>query len=578
MRIIPAERVVVLPPCALHYGQCRSASSGARAAAVAISSVTGAKMERQGLTNLSAIAQQIPTLKIEVNSGLAFGGQISLRGIQSAQSTASIEQAVSINVDGVPISYAGIVRLGQFDLQQMDVLKGPQALFFGKNASGGIIVLKSAEPTPELDVMVRTGYEFEADEANNLYKLWNRMSAGSYFPRPVRAVEVPKDHGAGVRVLGVPTVADRVAQTAAARLLEERLEPIFHPDSDGYRPGRDGHDALAKARKRCWKQDWVLDLDIRKFFDSVPHGLLTDMVRRHTDLRWVLLYIERWLVAPMQMPDGTLVERDKGTPQGSPISPLLANLFLHYALDAWMANRHPSCPFERYADDIVVHCDTEQKARNLLAAIANRLGAFGLELHPDKTKIVYCKDTKRRGDFEHTSFDFLGYTFRGRRVKGRRGFFVGFNPAMSTKATKAVSQKIRAWHLNRRSDTDLSSLAREINAQVRGWIGYCGAFYRSKLHLMATDKPATEPLAIYLNTTNDPLAHERETAIGKYLQGEGLASADVQIKPGANPHAGYPSSSGLIRYSKTESGSPEGTVDSTGTNTGSAAKPSSPSK
>src|SRR5207245_2177659 len=209
-----------------------------------------------------------------------------------------------------------------------------------------------------------------------LYMLWNRMSAGSYLPRPVRVVEIPKDHGTGVRVLGVPTVVDRIAQTAAAMLLEEKLEPIFHPDSDGYRPGRDGHDALAKARQRCWRQDWVLDLDIRAFFDSVPHGLLKDMVRHHTELRWVLLYIERWLTAPMQMPDGTLVEREKGTPQGSPISPLLANLFLHYAFDTWMANRHPSCPFERYADDVVVHCDTERQARNLWAAIANRLGAF----------------------------------------------------------------------------------------------------------------------------------------------------------------------------------------------------------
>src|SRR3989441_1015775 len=186
-----------------------------------------------------------------------------------------------------------------------------------------------------------------------------------------------------LREPGVPTVADRIAQTAAAMLLEEALEPIFHPDSDGYRPGRDGHDALAKARQRCWKQDWVLDLDIRKFFDSVPHGLLTDMVRHHTELRWVRLYIERWLTAPMQMPDGTLVERERGTPQGSPISPLLANLFMHYAFDTWMARQFPSCPFERYADDIVVHCDTEQKARKLWAAIASRLGAFGLELHPD---------------------------------------------------------------------------------------------------------------------------------------------------------------------------------------------------
>jgi group II intron reverse transcriptase/maturase len=327
--------------------------------------------------------------------------------------------------------------------------------------------------------------EFEADEANSLYKLWNRMSSGSYFPKPVRAVEIPKDHGAGVRVLGVPTVVDRIAQTAAAMLLEEKLEPIFHPDSDGYRPGRDGHDALAKARQRCWKQDWVLDLDIRAFFDSVPHRLLTDMVRRHTDQRWVLLYIERWLIAPMQMPNGTLVEREKGTPQGSPISPLLANLFMHYAFDTWMGRQFPSCPFERYADDIVVHCDTEQKARNVWAAIANRLKAFGLELHPEKTKIVYCKDTKRRRDYEHTSFDFLGYTFRGRRAKGPRGYFVSFSPAMSRKARKAVNKKIRDWQLVRRVGTDLSGLAKEINPKVRGWINYYGAFFRSELYSLA---------------------------------------------------------------------------------------------
>src|SRR5271168_1682772 len=254
--------------------------------------------------------------------------------------------------------------------------------------------------------------EFKSNERDNLYKLWNRMSAGSYFPGSVRAVEIPKDQGKGVRTLGVPNVADRVAQTAAAMLLEETLEPIFHPDSYGYRPGRSAHDALAAARKRCWNQDWVLDLDIRAFFDSVPHDLLLKAVAHHTDERWILLYIERWLKAPMQMPDGTLVPREKGTPQGSPISPLLANLFMHYAFDRWMDREFPGCPFERYADDIVAHCDTEEQARNLRAAIAERLGALGLELHPAKTKIVYCKDANRRGDFEHTSFDFLGYTFR----------------------------------------------------------------------------------------------------------------------------------------------------------------------
>ncbi len=326
---------------------------------------------------------------------------------------------------------------------------------------------------------------FQDNERNNLYKLWNRMSSGSYMPGPVRAVEIPKDHGAGVRTLGVPNTVDRVAQTAAAMLLEERLEPIFHPDSYGYRPGRSAHDALAVARKRCWKHDWVLDLDIRAFFDSVPHDLLLKAVAHHTDERWVLLYIERWLKAPMQMPDGTVVAREKGTPQGSPISPLLANLFMHYAFDRWMARTFPGCPFERYADDIVAHCNTEDQARSLRAAIADRLGALGLELHPDKTKVVYCKDAHRRGSHEHTSFDFLGFTFRGHLVCGRRGFFVNFLPAMSTKARKAKGRQIRAWHLKRRSGTDLSGLAEDINPQVRGWINYYGAFYRSELGFLA---------------------------------------------------------------------------------------------
>ena len=336
---------------------------------------------------------------------------------------------------------------------------------------------------PGVDAVTIT--EFASTERANLYKLWNRMSSGSYFPGPVRAVEIPKDHGKGVRVLGVPNTADRIAQTAAARLLEERLEPIFHPDSYGYRPGRSAHDALAVARDRCWKQDWVLDLDVRAFFDSVPHDLLLKAVAHHTDERWVLLYVERWLKAPMLMPDGTLVLREKGTPQGSPISPLLANLFMHYAFDHWMDREHPGCHFERYADDIVAHCDSQEQARALRVDIAARLGALGLELHPDKTRVVYCKDGHRRGNFEHTSFDFLGYTFRARRANSRRGLFVGFLPAISQAARKAVGQKMRAWHLNRRTGTDLSGLARDINAQVRGWINYYGAFYRSELYSLA---------------------------------------------------------------------------------------------
>jgi RNA-directed DNA polymerase len=336
---------------------------------------------------------------------------------------------------------------------------------------------------PGVDAVTIT--EFGSNERANLYKLWNRMSSGSYFPEPVRAVEIPKDHGAGIRVLGVPNVADRISQTAAAMLLEEKLEPIFHPDSYGYRPGRSAHDALAVAQKRCWRQDWALDLDVRAFFDSVPHDLMLKAVAHHTDEAWVLLYVKRWLVAPMLMSDGTLVAREKGTPQGSPISPLLANLFMHYAFDRWMDREFPGCPFERYADDIVAHCDTEEQARTLRAAIAERLGALGLELHPEKTKVVYCQDTRRRGASEHTSFDFLGYRFRGRSVSGRRGRFVGFMPAMSDSAMEAKGQQIRAWHLRRRSAFDLSGLAREINPQVRGWINYYGAFYRSRLQLLA---------------------------------------------------------------------------------------------
>jgi RNA-directed DNA polymerase len=327
--------------------------------------------------------------------------------------------------------------------------------------------------------------EFADNERANLYKLWNRMASGSYFPGPVRAVEIPKDHGAGVRVLGVPNVADRIAQTAAAKLLEQKLEPIFHSDSYGYRPGRSQHDALAVTRQRCWKQNWVLDLDVRAFFDSVPHDLLLKAVAHHTDERWVLLYIERWLKAPMVMSDGTVVAREKGTPQGSPISPLLANLFMHYAFDRWMVREFPACPFERYADDAVIHCDSEEQARNLWAALAGRLGTLGLELHPEKTKVVFCKDANRSGEAEHDSFDFLGYTFRARLAKGQRGYFASFSPAISAKAAKAVGQKIRAWRLNRRSGSDLASIALDINPVVRGWINYYGVFYRSELAPLA---------------------------------------------------------------------------------------------
>lgn len=326
--------------------------------------------------------------------------------------------------------------------------------------------------------------EFQANEKNNLYKVWNRMSAGSYMPGPVRAVEIPKGDG-GVRTLGVPNVEDRVAQTAAAMLLEEKLEPIFHPDSYGYRRGRSAQDAVAVARKRCWKYDWTIDLDVQKFFDSVPWDLMVKAVAHHTQERWVLLYIDRWLRAPIMMPDGTLCERERGTPQGSPISPELANLFMHYAFDMWLSREYPNCPFERYADDAVIHCATAEQAKMLLAALAKRLESVGLTLHPMKTRIVYCKDSNRSEEAEHTSFDFLGYNFRARKANGPRGLFQSFSPAMSAKAKKAIGQSIRAWHLKLWSGGDLTSIAKEINPQVRGWINYYGAFYRSELDFLA---------------------------------------------------------------------------------------------
>ncbi|HEY2500579.1 MAG TPA: group II intron reverse transcriptase/maturase [Mycobacterium sp.] len=324
---------------------------------------------------------------------------------------------------------------------------------------------------------------FEADLQNNLYKVWNRMSSGSYFPPPVRAVEIPKPHGGGTRVLGVPTVADRVAQTVVALQLRPRMESIFHDDSHGYRPGRSTLDAVGACRQRCWKTDWVIDLDIQKFFDSVSWDLMLKAVAANTDLPWMMLYVRRWLQAPIQLPDGTLAQRDRGTPQGSPVSPVLANLFLHYAFDMWMAREFPSVRFERYVDDAVVHCVSERQARQVLAALQDRMAEVGLRLHPDKTRIVYCKDGKRRGDYEHTSFTFLGFTFRPRKARDKDGkMFLSFLPAISKDALKKISAEVRSWRLHHRTGHTFAGLARMINPVVRGWMNYYGAFYRSALY------------------------------------------------------------------------------------------------
>ena len=324
--------------------------------------------------------------------------------------------------------------------------------------------------------------EFEADRDRNLYKIWNRLSSGSYFPPPVKAVEIPKAGGKGVRVLGVPTVADRIAQTVVRMYLEPKVEPVFHPDSYGYRPGKSALDAVGVCRQRCWRADWVIDLDIRAFFDTVPWDLVLKAVAHHTNQAWILLYVQRWLKAPLQRQDGTLVARDRGTPQGSAISPLLANLFMHYAFDAWMVREFPAVRFERYCDDAVVHCGSQRQARFVRDAIADRLAQVGLELHPDKTRIVYCKDEDRKGSAEHTKFTFLGYEFRPRLAKNRHGkHFVSFLPAVSPDAMKAMGGEIRSWHLAKRSGKSLGDLARMFNSIVQGWINYYGRFYKSRL-------------------------------------------------------------------------------------------------
>ena len=325
--------------------------------------------------------------------------------------------------------------------------------------------------------------DFEVDLRDNLYRIWNRLSSGTYFPPPVRAVEIPKPHGGGTRMLGIPTVADRIAQTVVALQLEPRTEAIFHEDSYGYRPGRSPQMAVAKCRERCWRRDWVLDLDIQKFFDSVDHDLMVKAVEANTDQKWVVLYVKRWLKAPIRMPDGQVVERDRGTPQGSAVSPVLANLFMHYAFDSWLEREFPTVEFERYADDAVVHCATERQAQKVWAALAERMAGVGLRLHPDKTKIVYCKDRKRRLDYPSTSFTYLGFTFRTRAAptRDRKSAFAAFLPAMGRDALKAKSRIVREWRIHLRTTRDLAELAEWMNPVIRGWMDYYGTFYRHEM-------------------------------------------------------------------------------------------------
>jgi len=332
---------------------------------------------------------------------------------------------------------------------------------------------------------------FDQERDSHLYRIWNRLSSGSYFPPAVKAVPIPKKSG-GTRILGVPTVGDRIAQTAVAMVLEPLLEPVFHADSYGYRPGKSAHDALAVTRQRCWRYDWVLEYDIRALFDKIDHPLLLKALRHHCNERWVLLHVERWLTAPMQGQGGHVSARTVGVPQGGPLSPILANLFLHYALDHWLESHHPDVPFCRYADDGILHCETEAQAVWLREQLAERLRDCGLEMHPEKTRVVYCKDSRRTGTYEHIQFDFLGYTFRPRRVASRSGrIFTGFTPALSRQAMAAMRQSLRQRRLFKHSELSLEQLAKLLAAPVRGWMAYYCRFRGSEF----------QPIADYIDSS-----------------------------------------------------------------------------
>jgi len=328
----------------------------------------------------------------------------------------------------------------------------------------------------------RQGIEsFEKNLKKNLYRIWNRMSSGSYFPPAVREVSIPKVNG-GERKLGIPTVGDRVAQMVAKLYLEPEIEPIFHTDSYGYRPGKSAINAVEKARQRCWQFNWVIDLDIKGFFDNINHEKLMTALEKHCTLEWIKLYVKRWLKAGTQTQQG-IEQKEKGTPQGGVISPLLANLFLHYAFDKWMNMKYSDNPFERYADDIIIHCRTEQEAQQVLQSIKERLAVCGLEVNEEKTKVVYCKDMIRKEEHPQHSFTFLGYEFRPRFSRSMKGhFYVGFLPAISKTAKKKITTGMRRWKLHTWTQYTVKEIANYINPVLRGWINYYGHYQKSELY------------------------------------------------------------------------------------------------
>lgn len=320
--------------------------------------------------------------------------------------------------------------------------------------------------------------EFDADRRKHLYKLWNRMASGSYFPPAVKEVEIPKKDGS-VRKLGVPTISDRVGQMVVKMFIEPRLEALFSTNSYGYRPNRNAHQALAEVRKNCWKQDWVIDLDIKGFFDNIDHNKLMLAVEKHVPENWVKLYVKRWLEAPVVTVSGELIQKQgKGTPQGGVISPLLANLFLHYAFDKWLEQTDKSAEFTRYADDVIIHCNTKAHAEQILNLVHQRMASVGLELHPQKTKIVYCRDYRRKEKYPTVKFDFLGYSFQPRTAYSKKNgkLFIGYDCAISISSRKRIADKLEDLNVNTLSFKSIVGVAQYLNPMIRGWVRYYGKF------------------------------------------------------------------------------------------------------
>ena len=326
--------------------------------------------------------------------------------------------------------------------------------------------------------------DIAAQVKKHLYPVWNRLASGSYFPSPVRRVNIPKGNGKE-RSLGIPTVKDRVAQMVIAQELEELLEPVFSENSYGYRPNKNAHQAIGVARENCWKYGWVVDMDIKGFFDNIDHGLMIRALRHYTDKEYIITYVKRWLKAPIQLEDGSLIQNEeKGTPQGGVISPILANLYLHVVFDKWMEHHFPDCPYERYADDIIVHVKNEGRAKHVLESIRERMEQCKLELHPEKTKLVYCnrQGRRKRTKAPNSQFDFLGYTFRSQKVQTKSGdVILGFSPRISRKSMKRISEECYKLGFHRWTHLNIHQLARILSPKIRGWLYYYGRYHKTAM-------------------------------------------------------------------------------------------------